>query len=621
MAYKALYRTYRPDDFEQMAGQKHIVKTLENTIQRNQIAHAYLFCGPRGTGKTTTAKIFAKAINCTGDSKPCGVCDNCLSALEGAHPDIIEIDAASNNGVEEARNLIEKVKYAPILGKYKIYIIDEVHMMSTGAFNALLKTIEEPPAHVIFILATTEPHKVIPTILSRCQRFDFNKISRNEIVDRMKYVIEQEHIEVEDRVLESIAILADGGLRDALSILDQCRAYSPEKITLQDVNQIYGIVSTQEICDLIEEVKKKNTKNLIQTIERFDANGTDIKRLTTDIVDLLKESVIYDYAKEQSLLDILTLEQVRILKQGLSTKQRLAMIEILMDTYEKYRYSSNVVSYFEIGMLKIMNDISDSQMVEEVSYQKEVKADTLKVEDLKVEELKVEASEEEPTIKEVVEESLQNAVVNEDAIVEQENVESKEEPTTSYELPEEDFVETIEEIVQEIPTVVEETEKKEDKKENDFLSMDFVLSLLVGANKPEKMRDIELLREVNKYMFDMTHGKYASLLKNKTIIASAAEYIVLSVDSEAVANEINELDKNEEFLLFTQEVLQKRKKVFAITSVYAGEAVEAFKVRSANQTLPTAAEIRIKEEEVKEQKDEKLEKISSYLGEVDIRED
>ena len=182
MAYKALYRTYRPSSFEEVAGQKHVVQTLMNAIDRNKIAHAYLFSGPRGTGKTSIAKIFAKTINCTNeDHKPCQECDNCIEVQKGSHPDIIEIDAASNNGVDEVRNLIEKVKYAPLKGKYKVYIIDEVHMMSTGAFNALLKTIEEPPSHVIFILATTEPHKVLPTIISRCQRFDFTKVPNTEI--------------------------------------------------------------------------------------------------------------------------------------------------------------------------------------------------------------------------------------------------------------------------------------------------------------------------------------------------------------------------------------------------------------------------------------------------------
>mgnify|MGYP000222995187 FL=1 len=241
MAYKTLYRVYRPQRFEDVAGQEHIITTLRHAVEENKIAHAYLFCGPRGTGKTTIAKLLAKAINCTGDIKPCDECENCKEITLGSHPDVIEIDAASNNGVDEVRSLIEKVKYAPTQGKYKVYIIDEVHMMSTGAFNALLKTLEEPPAHVVFILATTEPHKILPTIISRCQRFDFTKLSMLDIVNRMKKVITEEHYQCDDEALEMIAKLADGGMRDALSILEQCLAFNDQHLTIQDVNQIYGM--------------------------------------------------------------------------------------------------------------------------------------------------------------------------------------------------------------------------------------------------------------------------------------------------------------------------------------------------------------------------------------------
>ena len=222
MAYQALYRKYRPKNFDEVVGQEHIIQTLNNAIYQNKIAHAYLFCGPRGTGKTTTAKIFAKMLNCENENKPCEECENCKMASQSSHPDIIEIDAASNNGVEEVRNLIDKVKYAPLSGKYKIYIIDEVHMMSTSAFNALLKTIEEPPAHVIFIFATTEPNKVLSTIISRCQRFDFSKVSQKDIEKRLKIVCKKENIEIEEEAISLIAQLSDGGMRDSLSILDQC---------------------------------------------------------------------------------------------------------------------------------------------------------------------------------------------------------------------------------------------------------------------------------------------------------------------------------------------------------------------------------------------------------------
>ncbi|MDD3049275.1 MAG: DNA polymerase III subunit gamma/tau [Bacilli bacterium] len=601
MAYKALYRMYRPDNFEEMAGQKHIVKTLENAIAQKQIAHAYLFCGPRGTGKTSSAKIFAKAINCeSSESKPCGKCPSCLAAANGTHPDIIEIDAASNNGVEEARNLIERVKYAPLLGKYKIYIIDEVHMMSTGAFNALLKTIEEPPAHIIFILATTEPYKVIPTIISRCQRFDFSKITKSEIVKKLRYIVDQEKIEVEEKVLENIAILADGGMRDALSILDQCRAYSPNKITVQDVNDIYGVVSMQELCDIFEYAKYNNTKMLMNKIEELDSSGADIKRLTTDLIEVLKESIIYDYSKDEKMLDVLTIEQVRNLKKNTTTADRLKMIDILVDTYEKFKQASNVVSYFEIAMLKIMEINKDNKQLNEIEYQSK--------EQNQKEEIEIKNQEDiseygELEIEEDIIETI-DEVISED--IEMNINETNEEVVVVENHPE--------------PIIVEE--KKQEIKVRKKLSNEYVVQLLVGANKPEKMEDNEKMRNIDTYTFDLNYAKYANLLKNCNIIASASQYIILCVETMVKANEINELDKNSEFLLFTEELLKKKKKVFALVPDQRDEIIEEFIRRKKEDNLPEAITFEFKETIEEEKKeDNQIENVKSLFKNVEIMED
>lgn len=615
MAYKALYRTYRPDNFEEMAGQKHIVKTLENAIKQNQIAHAYLFCGPRGTGKTSSAKIFAKAINCeSSDNKPCGICNNCIAAANGTHSDIIEIDAASNNGVEEAKNLIEKVKYAPLLGKYKIYIIDEVHMMTPGAFNALLKTIEEPPAHVIFILATTEPYKVLPTIISRCQRFDFSKITKSEIVRRLEYIIKQENIEVEDKVLESIAILSDGGMRDALSILDQCRSYSPEKISLQDVNDIYGVVSTQEVCDLIEYAKNQNTKVLMNKIEKLDHAGADIKRLTTDIIEVLKESVVYDYSKDESMLNVLSLEQVRMLKQNTATSDRLKMIDILINTFEKYRQATNIVSYFEIGMLKIMELYHNENEIYEVKKVEKIEPFKIQTEQINKDE-KNSQTKVEDNIDEYGELEIEDEIIEtiNDVILDSTD-EILGEPIVEKEL---------EQSIDDLPIIdkINDEEKFKVSSEKKGLSNEYILQLLVGANKPEKLEDNEKMRSLDTYALEFKYAKYANLLKNCNIIASSSQYIILCVESMAKANEINELDKNSEFLIFTQELLKKKKKVFALVPDQRDEVIEDFIRRQKENNLPSPISFEFKEVEKVVKEDDPIMNVKSLFENVEIKED
>ena len=317
MSYKALYRTYRPRTFDDVVGQQHIVKTLKNAVKENKLAHAYLFCGPRGTGKTSIAKILATTINCENvDIAPCEQCKSCRDANENQHQDIFEIDAASNNGVDEIRNLIDKVKYAPMEGKYKVYIIDEVHMLSQGAFNALLKTLEEPPAHVIFILATTEPQKVLPTIISRCQRYNFEKVSEDDLAARLSYVCEKEGIKATDESLRMIARLADGGVRDSLSMLDQFVAYNHDMITIEDINEVYGLTTVAQKIKILRDIVEKNAKELIISIEEMDSKGIDIVRLTNSLIDILKECVVYTYSKDESLLMLIAIpiKQANILK-------------------------------------------------------------------------------------------------------------------------------------------------------------------------------------------------------------------------------------------------------------------------------------------------------------------
>lgn len=359
MSYTALYRKFRPSEFGDVKGQEHIVTTLQNQIKANRIGHAYLFCGTRGTGKTTAAKIFARAVNCEHpvDGSPCGECAMCRSIAAGTSMNVIEIDAASNNGVDNIREIKEEVTYRPTEGRYKVYIIDEVHMLSSGAFNALLKTLEEPPEYVIFILATTEVHKIPVTIMSRCQHYDFRRISIDTISDRLNELMEAEQVEVEDKAIRYIAKAADGSMRDALSLLDQCIAfYLGQKLTYDNVLEVLGAVDTDVFSRLLRNIIRRNVPAVLDTVEELVMQGRELLQLSVDFTWYLRNLLLVKTSDmPEDVLDVSTenLAQLKEEAEMIEADVLLRYIRIFSELTEQLRYATQKRVLLEVTLIKL----------------------------------------------------------------------------------------------------------------------------------------------------------------------------------------------------------------------------------------------------------------------------
>ena len=572
MAYKALYRTYRPQTFEEVAGQQHIVKTLKNALATGKIAHAYLFAGPRGTGKTTMAKLLAKALNCEGGiGHQCNECKNCKSIIDGSHPDVLELDAASNNGVDEIRELIDKVKYGTILGRYKVYIIDEVHMLSTGAFNALLKTLEEPPEHVIFILATTEPHKILPTILSRCQRYDFEKVSNADIKERIRVILNEEHIEFVDSAINLIVKLADGGMRDALSILEKVLAYSGNKLNEQDVLDIFSLESTEEKINLLKSINSHDTKDVLDRLNNYVTKGSDIKRLTDDLLAILKDILVYNNTNNKYYLDILTEDEVKIIAPLISNETIIKMIDILLNTIKDYKNVSSIIPIFEITLLKLTS-INGSPAIEARTVVKEI----VKPVEPKVEP-KIEPVVETPKV-EVVEPTVAPA------------------PT-----PKVDEVSLFEEPAKEetpLPTnVVLDGSviflKEAEKEEGFVIDDELMIKVMVTSKKEIKQNLLDGWKYIKKYITHPTLAKAANLLIDGRPLVASNKIMVVEFPLKSTADKVNLKENQLEIQSIISTIFGKKMFVYGISRATSVDLQSQYMNLLQIGQLPKAKDIQL----------------------------
>ena len=374
MSYQVFARKYRPQTFDDLVGQNHVSQTLKNAVEQNRLAHAYLFVGPRGVGKTSTARILAKALNCVNGPTvtPCGVCDNCKEIAAGNSLDVIEIDGASNNSVEDVRELRDNVRYAPAKGRYKIYLIDEVHMLSSAAFNALLKTLEEPPPHVKFIFATTEPQKVLPTILSRCQRFDLHRIPAKLIAQHLQYIATQEKITLEPAAAHAIARGAEGGLRDAESMLDQLVAFCGDPISEGDVLKVFGFTSEQTVADLTDKILRSATAEAIDVVHEQSESGKDMMKLMSDLISYLRDLLIFK-VKPEAMADDANPELQKSLETesaAIETDRLLELIDQFAAAEGRMKWAPNKKLHFEVAVIKAiqtLNQVTLNEVIDNLS--------------------------------------------------------------------------------------------------------------------------------------------------------------------------------------------------------------------------------------------------------------
>lgn len=588
MSYQALYRKYRSKTFDEVYGQQHIVKTLQNALINNKIGHAYLFTGPRGTGKTSIARLLAKALNCEeGIGHICNNCENCKTINSNSHPDVIEIDAASNSRVEEIRNIIEQVRYAPIKGRFKVYIIDEVHMLSNNAFNALLKTLEEPPEQVVFILATTEPYKVLPTIISRCQRFDFTKIEQSQIKARLEEICDNENIKIDNDALFEISSLADGGMRDALSILDELIAYCGNNIKYEDILNIFGIISKSEKIKFISYLLNQNGKEIINKYYQYSNNGIDIKHLNDDLINIFKDLLTYNISGNSSLLQYISKDDAKKLLKYTNSKKLNEIIQKLIEASSDFKNVSNINSYYELVLLNIASDFTSTQTLQDVEVAENESKPTIK-EEIKTnivnEDVKKEKTVQikETLIKEEEKTPAKPQYFETEKVYSTESTAKEEESQEVKPLQKDDS--NNKPNIQESQIVTEEPKEKkvdlnsfhpidykEDKNKtinsNDLIkySDNTIIKAIVKSSREEKVHLYELWNELDNYRFDRKYGLFVTKLQTTTIFTLCDQLLILQTNFETVVDDINSNKNNHLVVELIEKLINKKINVYAIS--------------------------------------------------------
>ena len=548
MSYKALYRKYRPKKFDDVLGQNHIISTLRNIIYNKKIGHAYLFSGPRGTGKTSVAHIFAKEVNKNENG------EEIIGEM-----DIIEIDAASNNGVAEIRTIINNVNYAPTKSKYKVYIIDEVHMLTKGAFNALLKTLEDPPVHTIFILATTEPHKIPITILSRVQRFNFKRIEDHVITHQLSNILNKENIIFDEESIKYISKLAQGGLRDSLSIADQASAFGNGIISFDIISKVFGIISIDNQIKLINLAYKNSSNELMKLSTQFLDNGSDIERLSSSLLEVIKDFIIFKKTKNSDLMSFLNKKEVEQL--SIDIDYAYNVVDILFKLISELRFTSIPRQLFELSILKMINKSN-----KQINKEEKNKNNLHKEEDYKPLKLK-----------EIKEKNIKDININPNHQLD-------------FKIFPKNKINKIKKIeIQETPinnnNSINKLNKEKTTEETTY-NVEQIINLLVQSDKLiiEKMK--EKFLSINNYMNDLHFNNFAELLNETKIITSGKNFILLGSEKKYIVDGINLEKNNIKFIEFINKIIGKPTHLFIITKEQFILVKNKWKILSLNKKLP-----------------------------------